>query len=675
MAEAFKNILDLGGLRTDSPEDKIPDRNATEVRNIDFSLKGMIQTKEGYGLIGNEIAGGGQVTRLFVFKKAFGTQEKILVRVRDTGSAGIMEWLNPNNTDYEGGKWEPLVTALTTNKVMSFAVANGNNGELINVMVFCDGVCNLSYWNGAVGTVASVTSNTIVLDEVAATEGFTTTGSVLIDGTEYAYTGVSSKTLTGVTPDPTTQNPDAGTGVAQKPDTTTHAALDKGNILLVTQGKLFISGLPNGGSEIVYSTTGNIFDFSSTPSGLADFGSTRILDGGGKNNAMVPYGNNAIIVHKENAVIKYGRSINSDGTVLESFDVLSDSEDAGATNVKATTSINREQYYVTNFEGLKQLSKVVNGDDIQLNSITSVILPTLENWDMEDAAAVYYPAKRCIKFGALNNDNDRKTVTYYLGTQDFSIDDEPALDFAFINRGLYFGTPYDQNVYKCGIQKSANGSPINHSYVTKSFNFGEPAKDKDFNILYLEGLISSYCKIKITVYYGQYGIDGESSYTLAWNDSKNVAAQKISALGTEVLGTVSLGASSENIRDSYPFSLPIHFNATRAGQYKIKIETLYDDETQQDYEVYWAVTNISTNPKLGALNQNKIRNSNILGSTGTKSALSALSGISPLGALGDDWVRIGADTDGSWRLTIDNSNLVIQRKESGTWGTKQTYTP
>jgi hypothetical protein len=610
MSEGFKNLLDLGGLKTNVPEDKINDRNATEVRNIDFSLSGMIQTKEGYGLIGNETAGGGQVTRLFVFKKAFGTQEKILLRMCDTGSAAILEWLNSNNDNYEGGKWEQLVGSLTTGKLMSFAVANGNDGELVNVMVFCDGICNLSYWNGAVSSVASVTTNTIVMNDVAATEGFTATGSVLVDGTEYAYTGITSATLTGVTPDPTTQAPAANTGVAQKPDTSTYSGLDKGNILLVTQGKLFISGLPNGGSEIVYSTTGDIFDFSSTPGGVADFGSTRILDGGGKNNALVPYGNDSIIVHKENAVVKYTRTIASDGSVFESFDSLSDAEDAGATNPKATSSINREQFFATNFEGLKSLSKMINGDDIQIESLTSGILPTLEDWDFENACVAYYPVKRSIKVSAYDNNGERKTITYYINTKDLSIDDEPALDFAFINRKLYFGTPYDQNVYQVGLQKSANGAPLQHVWVSKAFNWGEPAKDKDFNLLYVEGLIAAYTKIKITVYYGSFGVDGEKSQILEWNNASYVTTQKISALGTEVLGTVSLGAVSKDIRDSYAFSVPIHFDMNKSNKYKIKIETYYDEETQPDYEVYWAIINIGTNPHLGSVDQNRIINSN-----------------------------------------------------------------
>jgi len=90
---------------------------------------------------------------------------------------------------------------------MGFAPANGNNSEKVNLLIFCNGVDSASTWNGATATVASVTANTIVCNETLATsgsqEGFTSTGNAIVDGTTYAYTGITAKTFTGVTPDPT----------------------------------------------------------------------------------------------------------------------------------------------------------------------------------------------------------------------------------------------------------------------------------------------------------------------------------------------------------------------------------------------------------------------------------------------------------------------------------------
>lgn len=607
----FKNIIDLGGLVTNTTEDKIADRNASEVRNIDFSLKGIIQTKEGYGLVANEITAGGEILRTYVFKKNFGTVKRMKLRVRDDGTNSHLEWWNESNPDYSEGKWEQLVASLTQGAIMGFAPANGNNASKVNLLVFCNGVNNFSTWNGATATIASVTANTIVCNETLSTEGFTATGSILVDGTEYAYTGITAKTFTGVTPNPTVQNPTAYYGVAQKADTTTYSSLDKGNILLTTQGKLFLSGIPTNESLVTYSKTGDVTDFTSVPGGLGDAGDFDVMEGGGGINLLTAKGKNGLVIHKDDAVIQYVRDLAGDGTsVDEVFNTVTAGEDTGATNLKGESTLGQDSFYVTNFEGLKLLNKTLNGDDLQVNTLTSVILPTLKDWDFSDAAVIYYPNKRVIKCSAWDADDVRKTISYYVNTGDISIDDEPAADFMFVDRKLYFGSAYNQNVYEIGQRKSANGTGINHVYVTKEFSFSEPARDKEFNIVYVDGLIAASTKLKITVYYGILGEEGEKSYILSWDDDV-VSDQKVSALGTEVLGEVSLGSVSDDISNAYIFSLPIHFDVQRSLRYKIKFETYYDNETQSDGEVYWAVINLSTNPTLKGFRSDAVVNSNL----------------------------------------------------------------
>ena len=114
MAQDFKNLQDMGGLFTASPEDKIPDRNASDIGNIDFSVDGLAQTAIGYSVFANSEAGAGIGVRGFIFKKNFGTVDRILLRVRDDGSNTILEWLNASNPDTSDGKWEMLIDDLTT---------------------------------------------------------------------------------------------------------------------------------------------------------------------------------------------------------------------------------------------------------------------------------------------------------------------------------------------------------------------------------------------------------------------------------------------------------------------------------------------------------------------------------------------------------------------------------
>lgn len=79
-----------------------------------------------------------------------------------------------------------------------------NNTLKKDQLLFVLGNSNLYMWHGGIGKISSTTGTTIVLTATVASQGFnTTSGSVLINGTTYAYTGSSASTLTGVTPDPT----------------------------------------------------------------------------------------------------------------------------------------------------------------------------------------------------------------------------------------------------------------------------------------------------------------------------------------------------------------------------------------------------------------------------------------------------------------------------------------
>ena len=154
--------------------------------------------------------------------------------------------------------------------------------------------------------------------------------------------------------------------------------------------------------------------------------------------------------------------------------------------------------------------------------------------------------------------------------------------------------------------KSANGTSISHKWTSKSFTFNEPAIGKEFNTLYVEGFIGDKTKLKITVLYGALGSETSKSKTIEW-DGSYVNSQKVSSLGSSVIGTSALGNVDE-IQDSYPFSVPIHFDVNKATRYKIKFETIYDDDTSN--ESYWAISNIATNPDVKTKENNKTINSN-----------------------------------------------------------------
>lgn len=70
--------------------------------------------------------------------------------------------------------------------------------------LFVNGTSSMFSWGGGFGFIASTTSNTIVLDRtIVASVLPAASGSVVINGTTYTYSGSGGSTLTGVSPDPT----------------------------------------------------------------------------------------------------------------------------------------------------------------------------------------------------------------------------------------------------------------------------------------------------------------------------------------------------------------------------------------------------------------------------------------------------------------------------------------
>lgn len=693
--ESTQNILGFGGLVTNTTPDKIPDRNSTNVTNIDFALNGMVQTARGYELYGNKITTPGNCVDSFLYQKNFGTLQRIKLRTRDDGSDITLEWLNPNNiSESTDGQWETILASLTTATKMGFATANGDGGAKVNKLVMGNAVDPMMVWNGSTATVASVTSNTIVCDESLLLEGFDNTGAdtVIIGGAEYAYTGITSATFTGVSPDPSAAGVVATQGVAQainvdllvehiitdisiafvasSPATITDsnsgfaaagftagqkisvtgsddntgiwtiatvvagtitlesdevlvaeiagprisitAGTPKGNILETSQRKLFLAGVLDNLSKVYYSQSGEVTCFGIT-SGLGSGGSFDLIEGGGPITCLESKGKNTVVCHKRDAIIAYTRD--NDGTnAIESFDTLSSSFDSGASNFKAKTSLNKTSFFMTGIEGAKLLEQAVETNILAMASITDMIAPTLQNYDNDNAVATYFPPKKLLLIATDDENGDRKQVSIYVKgssgnfTFDISIDDVPVADYIIDGKDIYFVSTLDQNCYKLFARNSADNTPLSHSYSTKEYTFDKPAQLKEFDTIYVEGLINENGKIRITVEYGIFGQDGSNSFDINWDNADIVSSTQVSALGTGVLGETSLGGNDAEVLDSYIFSCPIHFDIQRATRYKIKFETIYDGVN--DTETYWSMLNCSSDTRLFNISKLNMQNSN-----------------------------------------------------------------
>lgn len=121
------------------------------------------------------------------FLTSVGNDGKLQYRYKDAN--GVINWVN-------------LKTGLT-NVRMSYCDF-WDITALIKKVLWVDGSNNIFAWNGAVTTLASATINTVTKQGTTTwgDEGFSTTGSIVINGVTATYTGgAGTTTLTGVSVD------------------------------------------------------------------------------------------------------------------------------------------------------------------------------------------------------------------------------------------------------------------------------------------------------------------------------------------------------------------------------------------------------------------------------------------------------------------------------------------
>lgn len=177
--------------------------------------------------------------------------------------------------------WYDLLSSLTNTRLI-FDLWWDNTAKK-DILLFCDGTDNMRYWSGAIGLLnaATTTATIIGLTADAATLGFQSGGgTVIINGTEYTYGGISGSTLTGA--QDATSEAD-GSVVLDKPVTDTDTVEDGFTIdfIRVVNNQLYAGSET---SRLVYiSKNTDWADFTQSSPRATGEGDTLTLD-------EVPYG-------------------------------------------------------------------------------------------------------------------------------------------------------------------------------------------------------------------------------------------------------------------------------------------------------------------------------------------------------------------------------------------------
>lgn len=183
-------------------------------------------------------------------------------------------------SDITGTKvWYNLLTSLTETRGVFDSW--WNNTLKKDQLVLVLGNSSLYSWHGGIGLIASTTSNTIVLTATVASLGFnTTSGSVLVNGTTYTYSGSSSSTLTGVSGDPTGEANGSVVLSAVVTNSTTPASGFSNDFIRIINNRLHVGSY---NSRLIYISKNTDFtDFSVPGTRVAGDAELLTLDDNGK---------------------------------------------------------------------------------------------------------------------------------------------------------------------------------------------------------------------------------------------------------------------------------------------------------------------------------------------------------------------------------------------------------
>lgn len=196
-------VSEFKGYRAREDQTKIsPNFLVSPSKNVVIKTSGRIATIKGYTLDGAASATfDSGILSNFDFTNFKGDVRNMRAGFLTTaGNDGKLQYRYVTGTSTVN--WVTLKSGLT-NVRLSFC-EYWDNPALVKNVLWVDGTNNVFAWNGAVTTFASATVNTVTKEGTTtwAEEGFSATGSIVINGVPATYTGgTATTTLTGVSVD------------------------------------------------------------------------------------------------------------------------------------------------------------------------------------------------------------------------------------------------------------------------------------------------------------------------------------------------------------------------------------------------------------------------------------------------------------------------------------------
>lgn len=509
-----------------------------------------------------------------------------------------VKYLHPNTLD-----WAILLTGLDPAAVMGFAPSDLFDDNM-NVEVMSNGVDAYQYWTGATGTVASTTANSITLNSsnTLAELGFTAAGDVVVlDGTPYTYTGISSQTFTGVTPDPSTLP--VGEPLAQSTIVPDPSKTFKGNVLAATQygrivmGNVIKTGTISGNGSIFISQVDSYQDFTfSTPRVTGEGAIINAPNGGGSIKGIQPFEDGFVIAKDK---IIYKLAIQDGDTIPFPLGVFVPHE--GSVSPLCFFASGNTINYVTDDFTVSSLQRVAQFDQFAHPlPISDPIKATTDALFFDTTTAgLFYDGT---DFYSMKTQPDAPvnnlilTLNKRYGVWNTPWQGLSASSFFIYGADLYMCDAATPNVYLMGSEsvkiyndfttKEEPGFSIPGTLVLRANNYAAPAIKKEFTEYWIEGEMFLSDTVTFTASYdnGSKQVSGTLVGTAA-----GLIYQATGGFGAEEFGIDTFGQGSSGSQDE---NLPIRFRLILTSE----IQSFYELTFKVDSTGYFRL--ITHGPKL-----------------------------------------------------------------------------
>lgn len=300
-----------------------------------------------------------------------------------------------------------------------------------------------------------------------------------------------------------------GRGLSEYINIQSGATFPIGNIYLMANNRLFISGVSGSPQAVYFSKYGDPLDFSSTSlvtgSTATASGTFNLAEGGGAVTGMV-FDEGSIYAFKQSMIYKI--------TLSDSLYVLQQikpfdgkSQTIGGIAQKCIFTGSNYVFFTTPDRQIMSLERVESVDYPQNVPISLNIMPSIKKAKFDVAAGITFNDIAYLSFKSSDKvDNNDVVYPWNISNKFWNapITGWNASDFTVYNNGttedLYFGSSNNTNIYKVIEENRDDIYDVKGLIKSKQFTFGLPQSQKIMTDLFIEGYITEDTELGITLY-------------------------------------------------------------------------------------------------------------------------------------------------------------------------------